>query len=335
MDVVGRIFLADGTQISCVTGIDDHSRYCVSAYLVARATARPVCDALLLALERYGPPQEILTDNGRVFTGKHQTRPATVLFDRICLNNGIKHRLTAPYHPTTTGKVERLHRTMRREFFDDARYDTIEATQVALDEWVRHYNTQREHQALGDIVPERRFELAAARDAPIIDGDVEREVTVPTRKSLSRVVDDKGRVTVLTFRYHVGRAYSGERVQVSSDNGLLSVHHRDVLIATHARRHLVDADVAFAAQPRAKAPTKGDEVIRKVDPTGAVSIAGSNYRVGNAYRGRLAGVRIVGDTVQITVDDVLIRTHQSRHDKSEEFSALAQPNGRKRRNDVA
>jgi hypothetical protein len=46
-----------------------------------------------------------LTDNGRVFTGKHQTKPATVLFDRICLNNGIKHRLTAPYHPTTTGKV--------------------------------------------------------------------------------------------------------------------------------------------------------------------------------------------------------------------------------------
>ena len=114
MDVVGRIYLTDGTSISCVTGIDDHSRYCVSAYLVERATARPVCDALLLALQRYGPPEEILTDNGRVFTGKHHTKPATVLFDRICRNNGIKHRLTAPYHPTTTGKVERLHRTRRR-----------------------------------------------------------------------------------------------------------------------------------------------------------------------------------------------------------------------------
>ncbi len=172
-------------------------------------------------------------------------------------------------------------------------------------------------------------------DVDIIDGDVESEPAVPTRKSLHRVVDDKGRVTVLSFRYHVGRVYSGERVQVSSDDGLLYVHHRDVLIATHARRHLVDADVAFSAQPRAKAPTKGDEVTRKVDPTGAVSFAGSNYRVGNAYRGRLAGVRIVGDTVQITVDGVLIRTHQSRHDKSKEFSALAQPNGRKRREDVA
>jgi transposase InsO family protein len=133
MDVVGRIYLTDGTQLSCVTGIDDHSRYCVSAQLVVRATATPVCDALMLALERHGIPREILTDNGRVFTGKHQVKPATVLFDRICLNNGIKHRLTAPYSPTTTGKVERLHRTMRREFFELRTYGTIEDTQTALD----------------------------------------------------------------------------------------------------------------------------------------------------------------------------------------------------------
>jgi hypothetical protein len=27
-----------------------------------------------------------------------------MLFDRICANNGIRHLLTAPYSPTTTGK---------------------------------------------------------------------------------------------------------------------------------------------------------------------------------------------------------------------------------------
>jgi hypothetical protein len=149
------------------------------------------------------------------------------------------------------------------------------------------------------------------------------------------VVDEKGRVAVLSFRYHVGRVYSGERVQVSSDDGLIYVHHREVLIATHARRHLLDQDVAFLIQPRAQRATKGDEVLRMVDCSGAVSFAGVGYRVGNAYRGRQAGVRIVGDTVQITIDDVLIRTHQSRHDKSKEFSALAQPNGKPRRKDVA
>jgi transposase InsO family protein len=83
MDVVGRIFVTDGTELKCVTGIDDHSRFCVSAFLTHRATAQPVCEALLLAFRRHGVPQEILTDNGRVFTGRRSSPATTVLFDRI------------------------------------------------------------------------------------------------------------------------------------------------------------------------------------------------------------------------------------------------------------
>lgn len=151
MDVVGRISLSDGTSLSAVTGIDDHSRFCVIAKVVPRATARPVCDALLEGFSRHGIPESILTDNGRVFTAKAQGKSTKVLFDRICHHNGVKHILTAPYSPTTTGKIERLHRTMRKEFFDLCTFDTIEATQVALDQWVTLYNTEREHQSIGDI----------------------------------------------------------------------------------------------------------------------------------------------------------------------------------------
>lgn len=334
MDVVGRIYLSNGTSVSCVTGIDDHSRYCVCAKIVERATARPVADALLGALTRHGVPREILTDNGRVFTGRLSKPPATVLFDRICLNNGITHRLTAPYSPTTTGKVERLHRTMRREFFDLATYDSIEATQAALDAWVETYNTEREHQSLGDVAPIARFELAAREHLEVIDGDVVR-AEAPPRRSLERVVDDKGRVSVLRFRYHVGRVYSGETVQVSSSDGLLSVHHRGVLVATHARRHLPEHDVRFTDRPPVARPTKGDEVLRSVDSSGAVSFAGTSYRAGNAHKGRTVGVRLVGDTVQITLDGLLLRTHKARHDPTKEFGAFAMPHGKPRRNDVA
>jgi transposase InsO family protein len=62
LDVMGRVRLTDGTELSAVTGLDDHSRYCVIAQLVRRATARPVCQALQAALERYGLPEAILTD---------------------------------------------------------------------------------------------------------------------------------------------------------------------------------------------------------------------------------------------------------------------------------
>ena len=37
--------------------------------------------------------------------GRFAGRDVEVLFDRICRENGITHRLTAPYSPTTTGKI--------------------------------------------------------------------------------------------------------------------------------------------------------------------------------------------------------------------------------------
>jgi transposase InsO family protein len=163
LDIVGRIRLADGSQLSAVTGIDDHSRFCVLARLLERATARPVCDALGAALARHGAPQAILTDNGKVFTARFGPGPGPVLFDRLCHDNGIRHLLTAPYSPTTTGKIERLHKTMRREFFDRQLFDTIEQAQEALDAWVVHYNTARPHQGIGDRPPTDRFALAPRR----------------------------------------------------------------------------------------------------------------------------------------------------------------------------
>ncbi len=45
MDIVGNVHLADGREAKIVTGVDDHSRFCVSAYVVPWATARPTCDA--------------------------------------------------------------------------------------------------------------------------------------------------------------------------------------------------------------------------------------------------------------------------------------------------
>jgi transposase InsO family protein len=291
MDVVGRIYLTDGSSLSAVTGIDDHSRFCVIAKLVVRATARPVCDALLEGFSRHGIPEQILTDNGRVFTAKASSPTSQVLFDRICHNNGVKHILTAPYSPTTTGKIERLHRTMRKEFFDLHTFDTVEATQSALDDWVVSYNTEREHQSIGDVPPLRRFELAAKTPtAPfeVIDGDVGDRPT-PAIRSVTRIVDSGGRISVLTFRYHVGKHLAGCAVEVHNSNGLLQVFHNGVLVATHAKRHLDDDDARFEGRPKAlrpAAPTMGNEVFRSVDNSGAVSFAGTGYRAGNRYKAK-------------------------------------------------
>ena len=105
LDLVHGFLLADGTSAKALTGVDDHSRYCVSARLMARERTQSVCDGFSSALNTYGVPAQVLTDNGKVFTGRFAQPPVEVLFDRICRENGVDHLLTAPRSPTTTGKA--------------------------------------------------------------------------------------------------------------------------------------------------------------------------------------------------------------------------------------
>jgi transposase InsO family protein len=81
VDIVGGVFLADGTEVKVVTGVDDHSRFCVIASACLRATGRAVCLAFARALERFGVPEEVLTDNGKQFTDRFG-KGGEVLFDR-------------------------------------------------------------------------------------------------------------------------------------------------------------------------------------------------------------------------------------------------------------
>jgi transposase InsO family protein len=135
LDLVGGIYLGGGRECKMVTGIDDHSRYVVIAQVLAVPNGRSVCAAFTAAMDRYGVPSEVLTDNGKQFTGRFtKPRPAEVLFEQVCRLNGITARLTRPRSPTTTGKTERWHQTLRRELLDNAGpFADLAAAQAAID----------------------------------------------------------------------------------------------------------------------------------------------------------------------------------------------------------
>ena len=139
-----------------VTGVDDHSRYCVLARVVERATGRAVCLAFSHALERYGAPEEVLTDNGKQFTDRFG-RGGEVLFDKICRRNGITHRLTQPRSPTTTGKIERFHRTLADGWAYKKLYRSEDTRRNALAGWLHQYNHHRPHSAVGGLPPITRL----------------------------------------------------------------------------------------------------------------------------------------------------------------------------------
>src|SRR5580692_4924299 len=159
MDVTASLFLADGRECKVITGIDDHSRFCVIATVVMRATGRAVCLAFTTAMAEYGIPGEVLSDNGKQFTGRFgKPRPAEVLFERICRENGVTQRLTKPRSPTTTGKIERLHQTLQQELLNvHGPFASIEDAQAAVDAWRKDCNTSRPHQSLAMAFPAARF----------------------------------------------------------------------------------------------------------------------------------------------------------------------------------
>jgi transposase InsO family protein len=214
MDIVGGVRLVDGSEAKIVSGIDDHSRFIVSARVIERATAKPVCDALGHAMGIYGVPEQILTDNGKVFTARFGPGPGPVLFDRICVENGIKHLLTAPRSPTTTGKIERWHKTLRREFLTGKVFDSIDDAQAQLDGWVWTYNHDRPHQSLGGRPPIDRFALAAPRPEPVPETITDAVPVGPTRK-----VTSKGVVSFAGALYKAGTWLAGETVEVSANVG--------------------------------------------------------------------------------------------------------------------
>jgi len=236
MDVVGGVLLEDGTECKILTGVDDHSRFCVCAGIMVRATGRPVCGFFVQALERHGVPEEILTDNGKVFTNRFALKPTEVLFDKICRENGITHRLTAPRSPTTTGKIERFHRTLRTEFLRGRVFSTLEIAQKELDAWVVDYNEERPHRSLKMATPAERFHARKEPSVPKLRLD--RSMVDEDRSGddwVSRVVSAVGVITVSNQVFSVGRYRAGEVVDVHVRETTLEVWCGNELLKTVAR----------------------------------------------------------------------------------------------------
>ncbi len=224
MDMVGGFAIADGSHAKALTGVDDHSRFCVSAKVMPRERTQPVCDGLRAAMATHGEPQQILTDNGKVFTGRFGRPPVEVLFDRICREHGIEHLLTKPRSPTTTGKIERFHRSLHADFDTTQVFTSIKTAPQTLDEWVTHYHHDRPHQSLDMATPAERFyrrddtteqpqPTTVAVTSPIVEHPEPRPAP-PGQSWVSRRVASNRVVCVAWQQVSVGKHRAGARRDV-------------------------------------------------------------------------------------------------------------------------
>jgi transposase InsO family protein len=301
MDIVGGMFLADGREVKVVTGVDDHSRFCVIAKAVVRATGRAVCLAFVEALRAFGAPGEVLTDNGKQFTARFG-HGGEVLFDRICRDNAIVHRLTQPRSPTTTGKVERFHQSLRRELLDDAGpFEDLAAFQAALDVWVAHYNTTRPHQSLDMAVPADRF-------TPV--GEAERELLPLRLPAILTAQPDPAPATEETTADVTPGAPERRDTGKSSDES--------------------ERGAERAASPAAAWPGGPVEFDRVVPASGNLGVAGKQFWLGPARAGQVITFWADVNVIHLLVGGVRLkslRSHLSTNDLARLFAGGGRPAG--------
>lgn len=318
MDIVGGVLLADGRECKIVTGVDDHSRYCVVSAIVERATGRAVCVAFAEALRRHGVPDEVLTDNGKQFTDRFSARtPAEVLFDRMCRENGITHRLTGPRSPTTTGKIERFHRSLRDEFLNDAPpFTSVGAAQLALDAWVTEYNAERPHQALSMATPSERFDQ---RDEEVLPPEVPKQLDSPLQTvplELDAVVPTSGNLSLANRQFWFGRKLAGTPVTIQVTTSTVTLLIDEVVYKQLTNRFRVE-DLHYLWSRGARRPkdvisdigfSDSVEVTRRINATGCIGIGGKQLNVGYAYGNKIATIRLDSTVMHVFCEGRFIKT---------------------------
>jgi len=203
-------WLADHTHTEILCWIDDHARYALSVTAHIRVTGAIVLAEFRNTVARHGIPASTLTDNGMVFTtrlaGGKGGRNA---FESELRHLGITQINSTPHHPTTCGKVERFHQTLKKWLTARPRATTITALQTQLDEFLTEYNHHRPHRSLPQHATPNTAYTTRPKANPANRSDTHNRV----RRDR---VDDTGALSLrLAGRLHhigVGRTHARTRV---------------------------------------------------------------------------------------------------------------------------
>ena len=150
---IAEVHTAEG-KIYMFVGIDRTSKFAVTQ-LVQKAGKMAAAQFLrdLIAAVPYRL-HTVLTDNGIQFTNRScDTGSFEHIFDRVCREHAIEHRLTKVKHPWTNGQVERMNRTIKDATVKRFHYDDHSQLRTHLADFMAAYNFARRLKTLGGLTP--------------------------------------------------------------------------------------------------------------------------------------------------------------------------------------
>jgi transposase InsO family protein len=217
--------------------IDDHSRVAVRSRAVSEATGEQAWETFNQGALEWGLPAGVLSDNGLCFSGK--LRGFEVLFERRLRDAGIEPRTGRPYHPQTTGKVERFQQTLKKWLRSRPLARSLAPLQAQLDEFSKIYNYERPHQGIGRVTPISRWTAspsATPKATPLAHPEWPTSLHHTT-------INTSGVASTPRFKIHVGVEWEGQPADIQ-----ISGTRANVFIDGRLVRHLT-LDPNRAYQP--------------------------------------------------------------------------------------
>lgn len=140
-----------GTFYYLCTILDGYSRYVVHWDIRESMTEADVQVVLQAAKEMFpGVTPRIISDNGPQFIAND--------FKKFIRISGMTHVRTAPYYPQSNGKLERWHKSLKHECVRPKTPLNLGDAKRLIDKYVKHYNDDRLHSAIGYVAPKDKLE---------------------------------------------------------------------------------------------------------------------------------------------------------------------------------
>jgi transposase InsO family protein len=152
-DLFTFVLKRQNRRVYLVAFMDDHSRFLTGFGLHSSQSSALVLEVLRTAITSYGPPEEILTDNGTQYV----TWRGKSAFTKELEKRGIRQVVASPRRPQTLGKIERFWGTLWRECIETAVFLDLADAQRRIGHFIDHYNFQRTHQGIDGLVPADRY----------------------------------------------------------------------------------------------------------------------------------------------------------------------------------
>jgi transposase InsO family protein len=146
-----------GSKLRILTLIDEHTRQCLAVHVAWSIRAVDVITVVEAAMERYGVPEHIRSDNGPEFI-------AYAIQDWL-KEKQVKTIYINPGSPWENGHIESFHDKLRDECLNREIFGSLMEAKVLVEQWRIEYNMQRPHSSLGYKTPE---EYAATCSLPAL-----------------------------------------------------------------------------------------------------------------------------------------------------------------------